>query len=166
MEDEALALAVEMAERKRDADAAHQAERDRKRVTLDIATQLGVADHLDAARREIETRHEQEEKDKIARQESVKVAGIIGGVILAFIALVWAIPSLAFWYFVFCGITAFYAGSKRLSPEKWFLSSGFGLVFLSFTPVPDTWLKRHSANETGVALSFFTIGILAIISFL
>ena len=166
IEDETLSIAVEMAERKREADAAHQAELFRKATTLDVATQLGVAAHLNDARREVERRREQEENDRLARQENLKVAGIIGGAILAFVALVWAIPSGTFWYFIFCGVAGFYAASKRLSPERWFFSSVFGLAILSFIKTPDTWLKRRSLNETGLGLSIFTLAILSFISLL
>jgi len=166
IEGETLAVALELAEKAAAERQAHQDALAAKEVTIEVATQLGVAEHLADARREVERRREQAENEKISRQENLKVAGIIGGAALAFITLVWAIPSGTFWYFIFCGVAGYFAASKRLSPERWFFSSVFGLAILSFIRTPDTWLKRHSLNETGLGLSIFTLIILSFISFL
>ena len=166
MEDEALALAIEMAERKRDADAAHQAERERKRATLDIATQLGVADHLSEARREVERRRKMKDDEAIVLQKSTKNILIVCCFLLTFFTLVFATPLGSFWYFVFCSVTAYFASIKRLDSLKWVISSGLGFAYLLFAENPDTRQKTYLLDMVGLSLSFFTLVILTfLISF-
>lgn len=160
IEDETLALAVEMAERRREANNDHQNELFRRKTTHDIATQLGVEEFLTEARQEIERRKNQEEINLKAKREKLKIAGIISGSVLALLVLIWAIPVTFFWYLVFCPIASVFAGSKGLSQERWFFSSVIGAVLLQFIPTPSSWIKRKSLNESGLMLSILSVGIL------
>ena len=160
IEDETLVIAVEMAERKRERDAVKQAELDRAKETFDIATQLGVADHLSEARREVERRRKMKDDEAIVLQKSTKNILIVCCFLLTFVSLVFATPAGSFWYFVFCCVTSYFSASKGLNFLMWLISSGFGFAYLLFVENPVTRQKTFELDFLGLALSFFTLVIL------
>jgi len=166
IEDETLTIAVELAEKKREQDAAKQAKAEREKETLEIATQLGIAEYLGDARREAEKRRELAAQALVTSCHRRKIAGFIGAAVVSLILLALTLPTWLFFYFVFCGCSSFFASTQGHNPFCWFFPSLIGLIFNLISPPANVLsgpcLKEAQMNHNikGILLSLLMVFLL------